>query len=82
METVTENEVAELVDQLPDESWLKQYLYYAVRQSDASIAYHVGVGLGVLAAVAPPTLSFDSVAGGGVSAYVWVLIVGRRAVVL
>ncbi len=80
METVTEAEIAELVDALPDESWLKQYLYYAVRQSDASLAYHVGVGLGVLAAVSPANLSIDTLPGGKVSGNLWVLIVGRPAV--
>jgi hypothetical protein len=78
--TVTEQDIAVLVDKLPDESWLKQYLYYAVRQSDASLAYHIGVGLAVLAAVAPPTLCIDTLPGGKVSANLWVLIVGRPAV--
>jgi len=80
METVTEAEIATLLENLPDDSWLKQYLYYAVRQSDASLAYHVGVGLGVLAAIAPPNLCIDTLPGGKVSANLWVLIVGRPAV--
>ena len=50
---ITEQRVRSLIEQLPTNSWLRQYIVYASQQTTSPAAYHLACGLGCLSALAP-----------------------------
>jgi hypothetical protein len=73
---VTPIQDAQVVDALPPDSFLLRYLMWAKPQTDAPLAYHLGVALTLLAATAPADLDIYY-AGATEHANLFTLIVGR-----
>lgn len=66
----------EAVQALPPEGWLRRYVIHAVKQTTSPVAYHIGVGLSLLA-VSSPT-AYGMVYGGGtLRTNTFALLVGR-----
>jgi hypothetical protein len=78
MEPINEAEVTNL--DLPDESFLAQYVTYGYERGDSPLIYHLAVGLAALAVCAPKGLSIDTLPGGMVYPNFWCIISGRPAV--
>ena len=51
---VTEKQVREFCVQLPENSWLRKYIFYATKKTTSPAAYHLVVGLSMLNSCMPP----------------------------
>lgn len=72
---IKEERVLALFTQLDPNGFLARYLRYAGTQTDAPLSYHVGVGLSLIAAVAPEHLRVEFGAQSQLT-NIWVCLVG------
>lgn len=65
----------EVVEALPPQGFIRQYVIYASKQTTSPLCYHLATGLGVLAATCP--LNFGTRYAGLLRANMFCLLVGR-----
>ncbi len=67
---------AQAMAALPPHGFVRNYVDYACRLTDAPTAYHIGVGLTILASVVPPGLRVTTY-GSSLYTPIWMMLVGR-----
>lgn len=74
---LSDMDVGKVIAALPETSFLRRYVWWGVECTDAPAAFHLGVGLSLLAAVAPSQLTIRE--GAKAHANIFTMLVGVSA---